>query len=144
MHLPKFVIQQSTRVLLRPKVLHSLPGRVRIHVPALRHIPVDSKDRFAAPLAHLIALPEGIDNVEISFQTGNLLIRYDPDKITENEIVAWNKQLGGMVLQVWDRLQAVSTEQLPNVMLRLEGVLQNAIHYRLDPQEVTIPDDVWP
>ena len=58
------------------KILHHVPGRIRIAVPLLKKL------SFSA-LAELASIPlaDGILAVEPNFLSRNLVIKYDPEKI---------------------------------------------------------------
>ena len=73
------------KVLLRFKVVHSIPGRIRIHIPMSRKIP----EEWGASLEHLDRLTnlKGIEKVSFSNLTGNALINYDPEVTSEKEII---------------------------------------------------------
>jgi cation-transporting P-type ATPase I len=55
-----------------PRVIHALPGRVRLHAPAWRH---------SAPglIEERLAGEAGVEEVRASSLTGNVLLRYDPE-----------------------------------------------------------------
>lgn len=58
----------------RIQVIHAaVPGRVRLHVPALKR-----KPRTAERLRAALAILPGVASVEVSTVTANLLVEYDP------------------------------------------------------------------
>lgn len=79
------------KVLLRFKVVHSIPGRIRIHIPMSRKIPAEWKQS----LENLDQLKElkGIREVSFSVVTGNALIYYDPTMTSEKEIIDALRQI---------------------------------------------------
>lgn len=56
------------------RVVHHLPGRLRLHVPGLRH-----NEQFAAELAARLRQQAGVLAVQANPLTGNLLIWYRPE-----------------------------------------------------------------
>ncbi len=83
------------KVLLRFKVVHSIPGRIRIHIPMSQKIPLEWKQSLEN-LDRLKTL-EGIREVSFSMVTGNALIHYDSQKVTEEEIIDTLRQIAGVL-----------------------------------------------
>ena len=71
-----------------PRVVHRLPGRVRIHFPALARLS-SYWHRYSAPVAELVQIKKGIQNTNIQPATGNVLITYDADTLGEKDIFEW-------------------------------------------------------
>jgi len=57
-------------------ILHHVPGRIRIEVPAIRELPIRTLERLSN-----ISFPQGIKNIRPNPLTGSLLIHYDPGLI---------------------------------------------------------------
>jgi hypothetical protein len=74
------------------RVVHRLPGRIRIHIPILERLPI-GWSTYSEHTAELIKLRKGVKDVEIQPGTGSLLIHYDPDRIAEADILKWLKTL---------------------------------------------------
>ncbi len=72
----------------RPRVVHRLPGRVRIHFPALERLS-SRWHRHSASVAELIKVKQGIENTNIQPATGNVLITYDADTLGEQDVFTW-------------------------------------------------------
>lgn len=110
---------------LRIKVLHRLPGRLRLEVPALRKVPPERQE-FARNLMDSVVLPAGITSVEASFLTGSVLLRYDPDAMTERQV--W-LNIQGLVSALGDHraeLESIGRDNAPSAIERLNGVLDKA------------------
>ena len=58
------------------KILHHVPGRIRIAVPLLKKLPFSTLTELTS-----IPLADGILAVEPNFLSLNLVIKYDPKKI---------------------------------------------------------------
>jgi cation-transporting P-type ATPase C len=71
------VLKQKSE-LIEPRVLHALPGRIRLRVAALRWVP-DIESRILRDLEHIT----GVQSVRISFVTTNVLLHYDIDTLSE-------------------------------------------------------------
>ena len=55
------------------KVVHHVPGRIRLHVPVIKSLSVATLKLLASH-----PLPEGITDVSANPLTGSLVIKYDP------------------------------------------------------------------
>jgi hypothetical protein len=63
------------------KIVHQLPGRIKIHLPLIKGISVEKLKLLAERLFADFELPEGIKKVRPNPITGNVVIEYDPNKI---------------------------------------------------------------
>ena len=70
------------------KVVHSIPGRLRLSVPNLSKIPEELK-KYDYRVTELILSKKGIKSVEYSYITNKILLYYDPNLISEKEILEW-------------------------------------------------------
>jgi hypothetical protein len=127
---------------LRPRVVHRLPGRLRVHLPALERIP-PGVDGVEDLIGLLIEVPEGVNAVEPHRVTGNILIQYDPDTIGEAEVLEYLKTLLRVLRRHQERLMKIPPERLPEVVGRLRTFLRESIRRRqhLDP-DLEFPKDV--
>lgn len=74
------------------RILHRLPGRLRVHIPILEKLP-PRWHSYSDHTAELIMLQSGVTGVNIEPVTGNLLIHYNTQKIEEEDILSWLKIL---------------------------------------------------
>ena len=70
------------------KVVHSIPGRLRLFVPNLSKVPEELK-KYDNEVKKLILSKKGIKTVEYSYITNKILLYYDPNLISEKEILEW-------------------------------------------------------
>lgn len=128
---------------LRPRIVHQLPGRLRVHVPALLETSKEFQHK-ADPLIKLFSLPQGIKTVKINFITGNMLIFYDLQLICEKEVFNWIHQLRYLMIEILNGLSKVSNGKLPVVTERLINFMEQAIKKKVVlNKEIKIPKDVW-
>lgn len=89
---------------LNPRVMHRLPGRVRLHLPALKRLASFQGDITKA-VADFLALPDGIEAVSADTRSGSVLICYQSQAINESEVLERVRSLSRRVRQQWPRLQ---------------------------------------
>ena len=70
------------------KVVHSIPGRLRLFVPNLSKVPEELK-KYDNEVKKLILSKKGIKSVEYSYITNKILLYYEPNLISEKEILEW-------------------------------------------------------
>lgn len=80
------------------KVVHSLPGRVRLQIPGLKQVPEEYR-HLEEELLDLATLLPGVTDLSLCFVTGRALLHYDGNVIDEKALVAWFNR-------VWDTMAA--------------------------------------
>ena len=70
------------------KVVHGIPGRLRLSVPNLSDIPEELK-KYDYRVTELILSKKGIKSVEFSYITNKILLYYDIKLISEKQILDW-------------------------------------------------------
>lgn len=82
------LIQAYLKCIGKIRIVHSLPGRVRVNINGVRQYP-DLAQKFSGIFIQRLQKLPGIETAELCLMTGNLLIRYDVAKTCEAEIMAW-------------------------------------------------------
>jgi len=133
---------QILSMLIRPKVVHRLPGRLRIHLPILRRV-AGQNAALCNALARLLCVPDGIEEATASVATGNVLIRYDADRLSEADIMRFLNGLTQLCIHNRERLQGVSPERLAEHLPDLEDLIRGALRKQLTVDaKVDIPEHV--
>ena len=88
MNFKKFIIGQ----LMKIKVSHSLPGRLRLKVSSLKLIPKEYivYEKF---IDESLKKLDGVTSVEINNLTGSILVIYDVNITYEKKILRWIEKL---------------------------------------------------
>lgn len=104
----------SIAVAAEPRIVHSLPGRIRVHVPGWKG---QEKRRIEAQLRGMM----GVQRVQANALTGNMLIYFDPSVTNEQAILAavW-------ILDVDMTAEPVQEPPLPPVMSERRGRIRRA------------------
>ena len=104
------------------RIVHSLPGRVRIHIPALER--VSSRwHRYIAPVSELVNLKRGIRNTNIQPATGNVLITYDADLLGEKDIFKWLEIMVKIIMSNLREYSTFSEDNLESLLNRIRTQL---------------------
>jgi len=128
---------------LRPRILHRLPGRLRIHIPILRQIS-EQFQKFVHLMLKDFTLPEGIHSVKINFITGNILVEYDLNHTGEKEILFWLRELTKIAEEVWSRFSRVNNGNKDQISKNLiEYFTQKADNNVKLDKNFHIPEYVW-
>ena len=85
---------------LKPRVVHRIPGRLRVHIPALRQVSVDFQN-IVDVLVTKFSFPKGIQDVTTNYITGNLLIFYDHTIVKEKAVLEWLSDLSVITGRIW-------------------------------------------
>lgn len=128
---------------LRPRIVHRLPGRLRLCLPALQQLD-HAHPEWAFVWRDLFGSPAEIQSVQVNLTTGSLLIRYHADQLTEAELLAFLGAVNRLALRYWDRLAATPPAELPQVLRRLVCAIRAGTRHRLVLDEkLEISEDVW-
>ncbi|CAB1063233.1 hypothetical protein D1BOALGB6SA_8016 [Olavius sp. associated proteobacterium Delta 1] len=88
-----------TKFISAYRIVHRLPGRIRIHIPVLEKLPEDWWI-FLRPSTELIRMRKGINTAGVQPITGSLLIDYDRKEIDEADILKWLETLVAAFLKL--------------------------------------------
>jgi hypothetical protein len=136
------LVRVCAQIAGRPRVVHRLPGRLRVRVPHLRRLSRKHQG-VADAIGELLAVADGVDKVSASLDSGNMLVHYDPGRLGEKDILGYLRGVMEIFLRHRERFAAVPADRLPEVIGRLEPVLRAAVRPGLAIRtDVEIGDDV--
>ena len=110
--------------LFRPRVIHRLPGRIRVSVPIIRQIP----ERFngvANQLMDKIKLKDGIKTVDLNFISGNVLIYFRSDVIDEDHVMKWMYSLYDLIWEIEERISKLPESERNKAAIQIAKYLKN-------------------
>ena len=93
------------------KVVHSIPGRLRLFVPNLSKVPEELK-KYDNEVKKLILSKKGIKSVEYSYITNKILLYYDPNLISEKGILEWMNKVWKTVINHPELYQNKSLKEI--------------------------------
>lgn len=130
------------QTLNRPRVVHRLPGRLRINLPILKRLPADTRidpgivDRFTEEIS-------GLRSIGVSLRTGNILLEYDEDALNEQQIFDALSKIGRAVVRYRHCFEALEKSKTPVIVNRLIEHLQHNWKTVLATEEVELPREIW-
>lgn len=127
------------RLLGSVSIVHSVPGRMRLHVPFLAHVPKDARIAgYAKTAAEAI---HGVRSVEIRLVTSSMVVHYDSAVRTEAELLRLAQDIADLAARHADRFLSLNPRRQQAVADRIHAYFQQI---EITPgDEVRLPDDIW-
>jgi len=110
------LVRLLTTPLLMPRVVHSLPGRLRLAVPGLRRL--GNAGVVDLPAAWL-GLVDGVTAVRSNLVSRTVLIHYDPTRVSEERLVEGARRLARYCLDHRATLEGLAGTPADEVLDRL-------------------------
>ena len=122
MNFKKFIIGQ----LMKIKVSHSLPGRLRLKVSSLKLIPKEYivYEKF---IDESLKKLDGVTSVEINNLTGSILVIYDVNITYEKKILRWIEKLEEIGLNNFELIEKYGESNLDFVIKTINQQLNEAV-----------------
>ena len=79
----KKLLKKTYHLFNQVRVVHSIPGRLRLLIPNLSDIPETLRKKYEDRVTELILSKKGIKSIEYSYRTNKVLIYYDIKYILE-------------------------------------------------------------
>jgi hypothetical protein len=130
------------QTLARPRVVHRLPGRLRIHVPLLNRMPGDQKiDQ--GKVDRLVTSIPGMRCATVNRVSGNILLDYDPRILDEQRILAGMKKISRTVVKHRDRFKELSDSNKRIDIDRLAEYFHRKGDALFSAEELELPGEIW-
>ena len=108
------------------KVVHSIPGGLRLKVSNASKIPQEAKE-YDKYVVQGLKMLEGITDVEFNYITGSVVINYDTKKTYEEKIIKWINKVIDIVLGDFKLIEENGQDNIEFVIDTLEQKLNEAI-----------------
>lgn len=108
------------------KVVHSIPGRLRLSVPGLDKVPEEMK-KYDHYTTSLIKACEGVEDVSYSYVTGKILLTYDAKKTNEKKIVDWLNLIWKKVVDNQEVYDGMSPQEIEKNLDKFYTMLCNEL-----------------
>ena len=93
------------------KVVHSIPGRLRLQIPGLDKVPEDMK-KYENYTTSIIKMEPGIEEISYSYITSKVLVKYNPHLTNEKKIVDWLNYVWKKIVENEDVYSKMSVEEI--------------------------------
>ena len=125
----KNILKKTYLMFNKVKVLHSIPGRIRLLIPSLDKFPKQMK-KHEHYITAIIKLKNGIKSVEYSYLTSKVLIEYDKMKLKEQDIVDWLNKIWKIIVDNEDVYQGMSVDDVDKNVKRFFEMLKSELEGR--------------
>lgn len=93
------------------KVVHSIPGRLRLQIPGLDKVPEDMK-KYENYTTSIIKMEPGIEEISYSYITSKVLVKYNLQLTNEKKIVDWLNYVWKKIVENEDVYSKMSVEEI--------------------------------
>lgn len=107
----KDILKKTYLMFNKVKVLHSIPGRIRLFIPSLDQVPEQMK-KYEDYTTAILKLKDGIKKIEYSYLTSKILIEYDKEKLAEKDIVDWLNKIWKIIVDNEHIYQGMTVNQI--------------------------------
>ncbi|MCI5724708.1 MULTISPECIES: HMA2 domain-containing protein [Fusobacterium] len=107
----KNILKKTYLMFNKVKVLHSIPGRIRLFIPSLDQVPEQMK-KYEDYTTAILKLKDGIKRIEYSYLTSKILIEYDKEKLAEKDIVDWLNKIWKIIVDNEHIYQGMTVNQI--------------------------------
>ncbi|OFI06043.1 hypothetical protein CLOACE_12980 [Clostridium acetireducens DSM 10703] len=110
------------------KVVHSIPGRLRVKVPYLKNLSQEFRI-YEKYIIKAIKILPGVDEITINYVLGTVLIMYQSNIITEEKILSWIKKVVSFQVDNFDFIKDNIESNFQMVVEYLEKNLKEEVKY---------------
>ncbi len=122
----KNLLKKTYLMFNKVKVVHSIPGRIRLLIPSLDKFPEQMK-KYESYITGIIKLKTGINNIEYSYLTSKVLIEYDKTKLNEEDIVNWLNKIWEIIVNNEEVYHGMSVDEVEKNVKKFYNMLKNEL-----------------
>lgn len=122
MNIKKFLISQ----LMKIKVAHSMPGRIRFKVSSLTMIPEEYR-KYEKFIGESIGRLNGVTKVDVNNITGSVLVTYDTNLLYEKKILKWVDKIKEIGIGNYELIEKYGESNVDFVIKTIEQQLDEAV-----------------
>ena len=122
----KNILKKTYLMFNKVKVVHSIPGRIRLFIPSLDQFPEQMK-KYENYITAIIKLKAGINNIEYSYTTSKILVEYDKTKLKEEDIVNWLNKIWKIIVDNEDVYYGMSMDEVEKNVKKFYEMLKNEL-----------------
>lgn len=125
----KSILKKTYLLFKQVKVIHSVPGRIRLFIPYLDKFPEQMK-KYEHYITAIIKLKKGIESVEYSYLTSKILIKYDKISLKEQDIVDWLNKIWEIIVANENIYSGMSINQIEKNIKNFYEMLKKELEGR--------------
>ncbi|EFE87446.1 HMA2 domain-containing protein [Fusobacterium periodonticum] len=125
----KDLLKKTYLMFNKVKVVHSIPGRIRLLIPSLDKFPEEMK-KHEHYISAIIKLKTGIKSIEYSYLTSKILIEYDKEKLKEQDIVDWLNKIWKIIVDNEEVYHGMSVDEVEKNVKRFYEMLKAELEGR--------------
>jgi len=125
----KNILKKTYLMFNKVKVVHSIPGRIRLFIPSLDKFPEQMK-KYEHYITAIIKLKDNIKSVEYSYLTSKILIEYDKMKLKEQDIVEWLNKIWKIIVDNENVYQGMSVDDVEKNVKKFYEMLKSELEGR--------------
>lgn len=107
-------------IMNQARVVHQLPGRLRLHIPVLERLSPDWL-RYQSDLIEIIKRRPGFRAIDFSIVSGRVLVCYDPDQITPDQVLQWFRRVALMCCEGYAEAPFQSQHKIAPFLKRMRA-----------------------
>ena len=120
----KDILKKTYLMFNKVKVVHSIPGRIRLLIPSLDKFPEEMK-KHEHYISAIIKLKNGIKSIEYSYLTSKILT-----KLKEQDIVNWLNKIWKIIVDNEDVYHGMSVDEVEKNVKRFYEMLKRELEGR--------------
>lgn len=109
------------------KVVHSIPGRLRVYVPAIKNVPEEWQVE-EADIAPIFSQITGVKSISFSYISGNALIQYDEAVTNEQNVLTDMKRIIKIVGKYRKELENISPDRLKDEINHMAKIIKEELN----------------
>lgn len=122
----KNILKKTYLMFNKVKIVHSIPGRIRLFIPSLNNVPEQMK-KYESYINSILKLKKGINNIEYSYITSKILIEYDKEILTQEEIVKWLNKIWKIIVDNEDVYYGMNIDEIEKNVKNFYQMLKNEL-----------------
>lgn len=107
----KNILKKAYLTFNKVKILHSIPGRIRLFIPSLDQMP-DQMKKYEDYISSILKLKKGLNKIEYSYLTSKILIEYDKAILKEEDIVNWLNKIWKIIIDNEHIYQGMTVDEI--------------------------------
>lgn len=108
------------------KVIHSIPGRLRLQIPGLDKVPENMK-QYEHYVTSIIKMVDGVEDITYSYITGKILLTYNPKLTNEKKIISWIELAWKKIIENENLYSGMSVEEIQKNLDKFYKILCNEL-----------------